>query len=119
MPVNSLSELLIAYRIGQTIEPETFKRIVFPMTAFRASAQEDEDEMTAGLLLPHLQEIQEAMRVLDKAMDVNPDEVQVLDWFRRQKLPFASSPTPAELVAAGHTNVVLQYLDSIESGASG
>jgi hypothetical protein len=52
-------------------------------------------------------------------MDLNEGEISALRWFRDQPLPEFGMKTPADLVSKGSAEALLNYIRSIESGASG
>lgn len=114
--LNSLSDLLAASRGGQTIAPEDFERIVF---GARETAQNGtDDELMAGLPPPHPQYVQNAILVLGKALEINSDEHRVLTWFLEERLSLFAMATPVDVIASGHTDALLKYLESISAGSS-
>ena len=61
----------------------------------------------------------DAVRVLARALELNPDELVVLRWFTAEALPLFGVKTPAELTIEGKVEAVLNYIDSIADGSSG
>lgn len=110
MRPNSLSELL-AGDADHGVSPEDFTRVVFGPV--------DQDELTEGLPPPHPQYVRDAILVLRKALEVNPDERRVLEWFLGEHLSDFGMATPKDVVASGRVTALLAYLESIESGSGG
>ena len=69
---------------------------------------------------PHSPRIQEAVgtvvRLLESATEVAGDMNRALLWYRHQPIEAYRFQTPAELVAKGHTDAVIAYLDDLRHG---
>jgi uncharacterized protein (DUF2384 family) len=64
--------------------------------------------------------MREVVKVLRAAMDVNGGDIMhAIVWFKNHPLADFDYRTADELVTEGKTNAVVQYLQSIESGATG
>lgn len=63
--------------------------------------------------------LRESLRVLSAAIVVTGDHDRAAYWFRNVPIPEFRHRTAAELVSKGHTDAVLDYLASIDSGSTG
>lgn len=103
---HSLAGFLDSARRRNSIELETFRQVVFagsPAAGLRF------DPFSAGA----------ATRVLERALELNPDEAVVLRWFIAEPLKPFGMKTPADLVVAGKAGAVIDYIESIASGSAG
>jgi len=103
---HSLAGFLETARRRNSIELEAFRQVVFgdsPAAGLRF------DPFSAGA----------ATRVLERALELNPDEAVVLRWFTTEPLKPFGMKTPAEMIVAGKGGAVLDYIESIASGSSG
>jgi hypothetical protein len=103
---HSLAGFLDAVRRRNAIELEAFRQVVFGDSQSLATRF---DPISAGA----------ATRVLERALELNPDETKVLRWFTSEPLKPFGMKTPAELIVAGKAGLVLDYIESISSGSSG
>jgi hypothetical protein len=104
---HSLAGFLDGARRRNSIELADFRQVVF-----------GGDSPAAGLRFDPLSAAA-ATRVLERALELNPDEIVVLRWFTTEPLKPFGMQTPAELVVAGKAGAVLDYIESIASGSSG
>ena len=102
----TLRGLLDAARLAGQVDPGDFHRIV------RLSGGPT-PQLPAGV------DLLAAVRVLDRALELNPDEAMVLSWFWTGRLNDFGSKTPVEIISAGDSDAILSYIGSIESGSSG
>ena len=69
---------------------------------------------------PHSPRIQDAVstvvRLLESATEVAGDMNRALLWYKHQPIEAYRFQTPAELVAKGHTDAVIAYLDDLRHG---
>ncbi|WP_168220275.1 antitoxin Xre/MbcA/ParS toxin-binding domain-containing protein [Azospirillum thermophilum] len=69
---------------------------------------------------PHSPKVQEAVgevvRLLESATEVAGDLDRALLWYRHQPIEAYRFRTPAELVADGHAEAVMAYLDDLRHG---
>jgi uncharacterized protein (DUF2384 family) len=69
---------------------------------------------------PHSSRIQDAVgrvvRLLESATEVAGDMNRALLWYRHQPIEAYRFQTPAELVAKGHADAVIAYLDDLRHG---
>ena len=63
--------------------------------------------------------MREALRVLSAAMEINPDRVRAIYWYRNAPIAEFGHRTAEQLVAQGKAEAVVSYLASIASGSSG
>ena len=56
------------------------------------------------------------VRLLEGAMEMTGDLNQALLWFRHQPIEAYRFQTPAALVAEGHADAVLAYLEDLRNG---
>lgn len=74
-------------------------------------------------LSPTSPKLQEAMgdvvRVLSAAHQLSGDLDTALFWFRNQPIPEFNHFTPLQLVEQGKVQALIDYIDSISSGAAG
>jgi DNA-binding XRE family transcriptional regulator len=63
--------------------------------------------------------LRELMRVLSAAVAVQPDIERALFLVKNQPIPAFRHKTPLQLVQAGRTDDVIDYLESIGSGFTG
>lgn len=69
---------------------------------------------------PHSPKVQNAVgavvRLLESATEVAGDLNRALLWYRHQPIEAYRFQTPAELVAKGHADAVVAYLDDLRHG---
>jgi uncharacterized protein (DUF2384 family) len=63
--------------------------------------------------------LREMVKVISAAIELTNDLDKAIYWFRNEPISFYGHRTPAELVAQGHTDAVLDYLQDLENGARG
>ena len=63
--------------------------------------------------------MRDTLRVLSAAMEINPDQVQAMYWYKNTPIPEFQHRTGERLVSAGKTEAVISYLLSIASGSTG
>jgi len=103
---HGLAGFLDGVRRRNAIELEAFRQVLFGDSPATGTGF---DPLSAAA----------ATRVLDRALELNPDEAVVLRWFTTEPLKPFGMKTPAELVVAGKAAAVLDYIESIASGSSG
>lgn len=63
--------------------------------------------------------LQEMTKVITAAVELTGDVDRAIYWFRNEPIADYRHKTAAELVAEGHLDAVLTYLDDLKNGASG
>jgi lambda repressor-like predicted transcriptional regulator len=63
--------------------------------------------------------LQEMIKVIAAAVELTGDVDRAIYWFRNEPIADYRHKTAAELVAEGHLDAVLTYLDDLKNGASG
>jgi len=108
--------LLAEARLPGDAELEEFAKIVFADVAQLAKLAGD--RAGASRLNCERQSVTiyaaDALVVLEQAMKTDPDEVRVLKWFTHKRMRAFSMQTPAEVVAAGGTSLLVDYLKVID-----
>lgn len=119
MPPDELQGLVAAAKSHQFVDPIEFARIVFEHSGVAAAAPKEEGSYRDVSSPAFERFVLAAIPVLARALEVNPDETRVLQWFNNERIkPFAAR-TPAEIVASGMDRELLVYLESIDAGSSG
>jgi len=111
-----LQVLLADARLRGEAELEEFAKIVFADAAQLAKLAGD--RAAASRLNCEKQSVTvyaaAALVVLEQAMKTDPDEARVLRWFTHKRMRAFSMQTPAEVVAAGGTSLLVDYLKVID-----
>jgi hypothetical protein len=63
--------------------------------------------------------MRDAIKIITSAAELTGDIDKALYWFRNEPIADYRGKTAAELVAEGHTEAVLAYLDGLKNGATG
>ena len=121
MTTESLRALLESARTSGVVDASMFARIVFPGDRRLMSLSGISiDRMKLEPAVSTSEDFwRGAVAVLEEAMTINPDESRVLQWFNEQPLVDFSMKRPAEIVADGQTEALLEYVRSLESGSTG
>jgi hypothetical protein len=65
------------------------------------------------------QYLRDVLRVLTAAEDSNGDRIRAVYWFVNAPLSEFEYRTPEQLVQEGRTQAVIDYIESVSSGATG
>jgi hypothetical protein len=63
--------------------------------------------------------LREALRVLSAVNEITHDRDRSIFWFRHAQIPEFGHQAAEKIVAAGNTDAVIKYLNSIAAGSSG
>lgn len=63
--------------------------------------------------------MQHVVRVISAAEEVSGDRERALEWLKKTTLDSFGHKTPLALIADGRTDVLVRYLESIQSGYVG
>jgi len=69
--------------------------------------------------VPLQNRMRDATKIITSAAELTGDIDKALYWFRNEPIADYRGKTAAELVAEGHTEAVLAYLDDLKNGATG
>lgn len=112
----------VVQAVAEPESPYLDPRRLLDMTGMRvqdlaALAGVDRNTVTRN---PHSPKVQETVgrivRLLESAADVAGGVDRALLWYRHQPIEAYRFQTPAELVAAGHADAVMAYLDDLRHG---
>jgi uncharacterized protein (DUF2384 family) len=82
-----------------------------------AVAGVDRNTVTRNPQSPKIQQaLGEIVRVLESATEVAGSMDRALVWFRHQPIEAYRFKTAAELIASGHADAVMSYLDDLRHG---
>ena len=56
------------------------------------------------------------LRIIDRVKSWYPDRHQALSWYQNSPIPGFGEKTASDLVAEGHEDWVMEYLDGVEAG---
>ena len=114
--LNSLADFLEHARTAERVDPVTIAtRLSWTLSQLQGAMPNELDlESASGQALLH-----QLTKVLDAAYTLSNDESRTIDWLVVQPLKAFGPKTPLQLVVAGESAAVIDYLKSIESGASG
>jgi hypothetical protein len=117
----SLQALIDSARMFGRVDPSAFARIVLrsderlaTLAGVPVHAVKNDTSAPAiqGFVLG-------AIAVLEEALIINPDESRVLYWFNQERLGTFAMKTPAEIVASGDADSLIQYVESLDAGFVG
>jgi hypothetical protein len=120
MSARGLQRILDLARIEGDVDPKLFAMTVFAGEKSSACLLgQVVDELVTDSNVDAQDFVRAAIAVLREAVEVNPDEAQVLRWFSHERLSAFAGMTPAEAIAAGHSQSLLQYVQSLDAGWTG
>lgn len=91
-----------------------------PLQKFAALARVHRNTLSQTPTSPKLQEAMvDVVRVLSAAHALAGDTDRALFWFRNQPIPEFDHLTPMQLVERGKVQALIDYIESISSGAAG